>query len=212
MTVANRGSWNRFCFLIGAGGTGKTTLADAFVAALSVDVSTIHEVARGVMKEYCISQSDILNDDLYSNLQVRIATRQLEEERKHEASGSAYIMSDRSVIDALVYSLIRFPCVVESENKGLAGRLRELVGSEEAVEEVLCRYQSSLMVLLYPFDDNASIDDGVRLVMSNTELQNFTRQCRQVLEHFGIPFIELKEKSIKGRLDLLQKAIGSLER
>jgi nicotinamide riboside kinase len=102
--------------------------------------------------------------------------------------------------------------VVESENKGLAGRLRELVGSEEAVEEVLCRYQSSLMVLLYPFDDNASIDDGVRLVMSNTELQNFTRQCRQVLEHFGIPFIELKEKSIKGRLDLLQKAIGSLER
>jgi nicotinamide riboside kinase len=205
-----KGSRNRFCFLIGAGGTGKTSLMNAFVAASSDGVMTINEVARGVMKERCINQSDLSNHALFDNLQILIATKQLEEERKSGSSDSALIISDRSVIDALVYSLMRLPRGVASEEY-LADRLCELVGSEEAAHEVLSRYQSSLMILLYPFDDNASINDNVRLLMSNAELQNFTRQCHRVLEHFGIPFIELREKSREGRLNLLQKAISEME-
>jgi hypothetical protein len=40
---------------------------------------------------------------------VSIARRQLSEERQHEISHDVSVISDRSIIDALVYSLIRFP-------------------------------------------------------------------------------------------------------
>ena len=206
-----------FCFLVGAGGTGKTTLTDMFIAhSKGANVGKISEVARTFMKEHGISQADLSDTNLFSSLQKSIARRQLAEERKYEASKNSVVISDRSVIDAVVYSILTLPCGGEreqmqpdAEKNLIFNRLSELVGSDDCAREVLRRYQSSMFVLVYPFNDDPSIDDHVRKLMSSAELDEFTSTCKMVLKVFDIAYLELEERSKKGRLAILQDAIRS---
>ena len=216
IAVHNEDNPTKFCFLVGAGGTGKTTLTDMFASSEGgPSVGKINEVARTIMKEHGISRADLSDDTLFLGLQKRIARRQLAEERKYEASEKSVVISDRSVIDAVVYSILRLPCggeaphVQASEKDLIFNRLSELVGSDDCACELLHRYRASMIVLVHPFNDDPSIDDQVRILMSSAELDEFTSTCKRVLKLFDIAFLDLDERSKTGRLAILQDAIRS---
>lgn len=213
MKAESRKAWNSFCFLVGAGGTGKTTLTDLFVEnAQGEEIGKIQEVARTVIQERNIHQADLANDGLFNDLQVRIARRQLIEERKQEITSSehgALVISDRSVIDAVVYSIIREDSDLQTTftKNSIFQRLCELVGDEVDGREVIHRYQSALIVLVHPFNDEDTVDDNVRLLMNSEECAKFTAVCQQILTLLDIPFIDLRETNKIVRLNLLQDAI-----
>eukprot|EP00956_Cyclotella_meneghiniana_P040726 scaffold203469_cov66-Cyclotella_meneghiniana.AAC.4 len=211
---ANSGkAWNGFCFLVGAGGTGKTTLSDLFVASAEGEenrIGKIQEVARTIIRERGIHQADLADDGLFNDLQVCIARRQLVEERKHQITSSEHgtlVISDRSVIDALVYSIIREDSDLQRTKNTVFQRLCELVGDECNGREVIDRYQSALVVLVHPFNDKDTVDDNVRLLMNNEELHKYTAVCQQILTLLDIPFVDLRERNKNVRLNLLQDAI-----
>lgn len=58
------------------------------------------------MKENHISQADLTNDSVFWDLQVEVAKKQMW--RENELDGQDFI-SDRSVVDALVYATMRKP-------------------------------------------------------------------------------------------------------
>lgn len=206
-------AWNGFCFLVGAGGTGKTTLSDLFVASAEGEenqIGKIQEVARTIIRERGIHQADLADDGLFNDLQVCIARRQLVEERKHQITSSEHgtlVISDRSVIDALVYSIIREDSDLQRTKNLVFQRLCELVGDECNGREVIDRYQNALVVLVHPFNDKDTVDDNVRLLMNNEELHKYTAVCQQILTLLDIPFVDLRERNKDVRLNLLQDAI-----
>ena len=209
-------------FLFGAGGVGKTTLLDLFVHKYPGKYSVISEVARALLEENKISQSDLQDDGVFWDLQIQIVRRQLNEERRHELAGfdeilptrHGYIL-DRCVLDALVYASLRFPdrftllpqATTEIERAEL---LIPLTGDIQTSEEVIRRYRRSIIALVCPFDTNGASDDGVRLVMNSTELEEYTARCRLVLEALSIPSVEIAYRRPSDRLRLLEEALATI--
>ena len=123
------------------------------------------------MIELGVGQGDLSDNNLFWNLQTKIANRQMNEERKKKKSNpNGTTISDRSVIDALVYAMLRFPDGLPTSNnasKQLNARqivfngLSLLMGDQALAKEVVDRYRNSLVVLVSPFDDSDAIDDKV---------------------------------------------------
>jgi nicotinamide riboside kinase len=208
-------------FLFGGGGVGKTTLLNFYVERYNGNVHVITEVARPLLKERNIDQADLQDDDVFWDLQIQIARRQLQEEQRHELAVSAdnlkarrgYI-SDRCVLDTLVYSSLRFPerfplLQHASTEKERAELLAPLTGDMQTAEEVIRRYRKSTMALICPFDSNDAVDDGVRLVMTRKELEEYTERCRLVLTALDIQSVEIAVQGPSERLQLLEEAIAS---
>jgi hypothetical protein len=118
------------------------------------------------------------------------------------------------VLDTLVYSSLRFPdrfpLLVHAATERQRGELfAPLTGDIQTAEEVIRRYRKSAMALVCPFDSNAAVDDGVRLVMTRKELEEYTVCCRLVVTALDIPCVEITEQGPSDRLRLLEEAIAS---
>lgn len=213
-------------FLVGAGGVGKTTLMMNYLHKSSHEATfkIISEVARQHIKEVGISQSDLEDHDVFWDLQVNVAKLQLEKERMME--GKQFI-SDRSIVDAIVYASLcnidRFPllrkellCDSQKKDSGMfipnnaaEDLLNPLFQDSDVAHEIVDRYRNSLVVLVHPFNQKASEDDGVRKVMKGNELYEFTRRCRVVLGLLNVSFLELVDPAPAARVSALERAICS---
>ncbi|CAB9503935.1 expressed unknown protein [Seminavis robusta] len=200
-------------FFMGGGGTGKTTLLNMYTKQRSRELGVITEVARSVMREKQILQVDLSRDDVFWDLQIQIAQQQIEQERTLETSIVSNYISDRCVLDALAYATLRFPDSfpplgsVPMTQSGQAALVKPLLGSSEVAAEVLKRYRGALMVLVRPFDSNDACDDGVRLVMSRKELDQYTARCRVLLDALEIPFVQVGKGKPNERLRFLEQCV-----
>jgi nicotinamide riboside kinase len=201
-------------FVIGAGGVGKTTLINRYITECGSKAVLVKELARTFMNENNISQADLENESVLWNLQAGIVKGQMG--RENELDGQDFI-SDRSVVDALVYAAMikphRFPQLTRDNdsfrNDSAERLLSPLTGDSEAarknVRRMVLRYRRSLVVLVYPFN-HCIVDDGVRLVMNEHELFRYTELCGRILRILGVPFFDLHEAELPMRVELLKKA------
>jgi len=204
-------------YVVGAGGTGKTTLINEYCAtARTPKPRLIREVARTFMKHERISQADLENPVVFWKLQADVICAQINQEGSQH--GHHYI-SDRSCLDALVYASIcvprRFPLLetettihtdpTETEVEALFAPLLG-ADSREMIVDIVDRYRTSLFVLVHPFSDTVE-DDGVRKAFEPNELNRFTTMYQKILCLLRIPFLDLRERELAVRVRLLKQAL-----
>ena len=122
------------------------------------------------------------------NLQSAVAQRQLEQEDSFEGQ---HCFSDRSVVDVISYPAQMKPdhfellrCEDCNMKHGHVGEqlLAPLLSGHhrDRINQILQRYQRSLVLLVSPFSDRDE-DDAVRKVADADELEQFTVLCRRTL-------------------------------
>jgi nicotinamide riboside kinase len=129
--------------VIGAGGTGKTTLAQRLAEELSL--SFVPEFAREIISEWGFQSLKNLNDSQHVRLQQEILTRKIAVETKLDS-----FVSDRCTADSAAIWLTR-----------LSGRVDANLTHEfvEVCRHWLKRYQ---FLILLPSNKIRLEDDGVR--------------------------------------------------
>ena len=75
------------------------------------------------------------------------------------------------------------------------------------INESVERYRESMFVLVYPWNDKATKDDGVRLSMSAYDCVVFTSILKQLLQKFAINFVEVKEPELQERIKVIASAL-----
>jgi hypothetical protein len=190
-------------------------LIDRYITECGNKAVLIKEVARTFIRDHNISQADLANESLFWDLQVGIVKEQLR--RENELDGQDFI-SDRSVIDALVYAALRkpetFPSLMSDDDwhkSDAAERLLiPLIGcSKETLDDVSCmvrRYKRSLVILVHPFKYSI-VDDGTRLLMNEDELIDYSKLCCRILRMLGVPFVELRETELPKRVEILKRIL-----
>ena len=186
--------------LCGASSVGKTTLATEWCHRHRT-YRHIEEVAREVMKNHsppitqqCLKQSLATDKALFAELQRLI----LEEQSRREAElGENPFISDRGP-DPLVYARQKL-------SKDMATSLE----NSQIARSAISRYrdnQNYLVVVLSPLPVEPK-DDGVRLVASNEEQEQFTDKLCCLLNEYRIPFVRITESGRLQRLESLEKAV-----
>ena len=179
--------------LCGASSVGKTTLSNDW-ANRNTEYAQIQEVARDVMLEQGVTREDMIESlgtdkKVFFQLQGDI----FKEQHKRETElGMNRFISDRGP-DPLVYTFL--------QDEEVAWEMRQ----QEFVRECFSLYRKSLVVLLSPLSTTA--DDGVRLVQTRAEQDEFTAALRRVLKECDIPFMFIAETDRWGRVDILKKAV-----
>ncbi|EIN09093.1 hypothetical protein PUNSTDRAFT_67744, partial [Punctularia strigosozonata HHB-11173 SS5] len=122
--------------------SGKTTLCDTLADCVGLRApSHIEEVARTVMKNTSFSRTDIHKLEMQLAImeeQTRAETRGKETVARGEAQ---FLLSDRCVIDALVYTIL----AATSEEE--ASRRWEIVVSSAMFPHALASYQDAVVIL-----------------------------------------------------------------
>ena len=77
---------------------------------------------------------------------------------------------------------------------------------QELIDKSVSRYQNSLIVLVYPWSQSDTADDGVRLSMSHKQCSRFTEILIELLERFKIGYLRLDDCDFKNRLTVLENA------
>ena len=182
--------------LCGASSVGKTTLSNDWCSR-NAEYTQIQEVARDVMLELGISREDMTESlktdkkEVFFHFQESIFKEQNKREAELTEKKLRFI-SDRGP-DPLVYTFL--------QDEQVAYELFE----QAAVKECFSLYRRSLVVLLCPLDNTS--DDGVRLVQSRTEQDDFTVALRRVLFQCNVPYMCIEEKDRGKRVDILKKAV-----
>lgn len=133
----------------GAGGTGKTTLAERI--ARDSDIPMVRSVSRAVQAEFGITTEDEQREMAEARrwgMQVEISRRQAEDLSKALDAGAC--ITDRSPLDHLCYALLK---------SRLAFTERELLFFEDRALRLL---QRSLLVVYFPTDVFRPEPDGFR--------------------------------------------------
>lgn len=137
--------------LIGADGTGKTTLTNHLKKTYGDEINLISEVARDVIRRgYALGKD--------ASIESYIALMQEQISAVLEMSGRAEpFISDRTLLDQYVYSRV---------NRKLAGPVVPdiVIGLHEQVWRMERRYFAHYLYLPVEFD---IVDDGVRVTDSN---------------------------------------------
>lgn len=150
-------------YIIGAQCTGKTTLSEAFAAAVKSNIPSLksellQETARTTLQLHGFTRIDVRNGgDRCLQLQHLIMQSQLERESTARKQDLNLVISDRSGIDPLVYA--RMYCesvaVTQLEHSAIWEQLR-------------LNLREGVVVVCEPVQDWL-FDDGTRLVPLNWE-------------------------------------------
>ena len=159
------------------------------------------EVARDVMRRTGFSRGTVGQLEM----QRAIMDAQLEAENKatawmHENENSHILLSDRSAVDAVVYSILTSTTEAEAIE-----RKKILVNSAQ-FQEALPRYRRAKFVLLTPVPEWL-VDDGVR---SLYDQYHCTEVFRQVLVELEIGFQEMgvEMKRLEDRVETLVRIVS----
>ncbi|KAE9396456.1 hypothetical protein BT96DRAFT_860948 [Gymnopus androsaceus JB14] len=191
-------------YIVGPSSTGKTTLCNALAAQLGLPFDMhITEVARTVMKEQGFTRADVHSLAMQHAIVKAQAARDLEARQKsvaeYSALGRPVLLSDRSAVDAVVYSAL-------SELTAKSGNTKFLVSSPD-FQNVLSFYSSSssTFVLLRPIRDWL-VDDGVR---SLDDGEHCYDMFVKILKELGIRFIELGQdcRWLEERVAFIRRAV-----
>eukprot|EP00977_Amphora_coffeiformis_P014749 scaffold4223_cov189-Amphora_coffeaeformis.AAC.9 len=194
-------------FLIGAGGVGKTTLVELFLQKSKGEFDLIKEVARKYIEENGMEQRDLKDKQNFWDLQIEIIKAQID--RENDMEGKDYI-SDRSIIDALTYSVMSKPSLfplLKPEGREI-GEGNDNIIDREAGEDTSDIIDHVFGPLLGSLQGEDVEDDGVRLTMTPDELGEYTELCRRILGLLRIPFLDMQEKNLDTRAELLSRALG----
>lgn len=66
------------------------------------------------------------------------------------------------------------------------------------------------MVLIYPFN-HSIVNDGVRVIMNEHELIQYTRLCGRILRMIGVSFVELRETELPMRVEFFKRALRNFK-
>jgi nicotinamide riboside kinase len=187
--------------VIGPSSTGKTTLCDALAKALNLSPSQyVKEVARTVMREQKFTRRDMGK----VMMQKAILDAQLSQEEKCRqyassvvSPGKRVVLSDRSAIDAIVYTELTAPTASEARE-----RVSQLVQTP-AFQRVLPIYRQALFVLLIPVKEWV-VDDGVRGL---DDAQKCPEAFRRRMGELGLQFCE-----VGGEMRGLDERVGFVRR
>ena len=192
----------RAIYLVGASSTGKTTLCSALARVLTLKGPlVIKEVARDVMRRTGFSRETVGQLEM----QRAIMDAQLEAESKararaHASADDHILLSDRSAVDAIVYSIITSATEAEAmERKKILVNLAQF-------QQALPWYRQAKFVLLTPVPEWL-VDDGVR---SLYDQYHCTEVFRQVLMELGIEFQEMgiEMKKLEDRVETLVRIVS----
>ncbi|KAH8919651.1 hypothetical protein BT69DRAFT_1300037 [Atractiella rhizophila] len=181
----------RSIYVVGVHSSGKTTLVEALLHALSIQTSGpvhVSEVARTVMATQGFTRDNVKTIEMQEAI-LRYQIHIEQDKRQREE----HLICDRSGIDPLAYARI-----FELDQTTRLQRLLHESG-------LLDRYRSSLFILLEPVKDFL-FDDGIRMVTK--EVEEWKRQSEEfkaTLHHLHIPFIPIGEerKYIRDRVQLV---------
>lgn len=190
-------------YVVGASSTGKTTLCTALASRLGLDAPLfITEVARNVMRNTGFTRDNV--GEL--KMQRAIMEAQLEQEDKartyaEHRTGQWLLLSDRSAIDAIVYSSIT------AKDKDEAIEMVQSLVSTVQFQLALPWYRRAIFMLLTPIPEWLE-DDGVR---SLYDQQHCTDVFREVLRELGVGFEEMgvETKALSDRVDRVVAKISS---
>ncbi|KIM85766.1 hypothetical protein PILCRDRAFT_86904 [Piloderma croceum F 1598] len=187
-------------YIIGPSSTGKTTLCSALSKALALEApSYITEVARKVMRSKGFTREHVGKLEM----QEAIMEAQLDAEMEgrmyvaHRGQ-SQMLLSDRSAVDAIAYTILTSKNKEEAEYKR-----RILVGSPQ-FQLALSSYRQAIFILLTPVPEWL-VDDGVR---SMDDGHRCLAVFRQVLSELEIKYEEIggNMKDLSDRVEFVKWA------
>ncbi|KAL3462794.1 AAA domain-containing protein [Aspergillus heterothallicus] len=188
-------------YIIGAQCTGKTTLHHALHGDFSrkypdLQLRTVSEVARQVLREHKYSRDDLLNDpERALELQRLILVAQWKEETD-TGSPTDFLLCDRSGVDPIVYAVKYGPPQAQIILEG-SSHWRYLRD----------RMKESLVILCPPHQEWL-VDDGTRLMArSPEEWESVHFIFIQILETNGIAFQVIPKEllDLEARVDFVSR-------
>jgi nicotinamide riboside kinase len=193
-------------FFVGCQSSGKTFLSELVRKQLGDHVTICGEFARAILAERGLTGKDLLaSKTLYMDFQRTLVERHAELIANAKGNHSnlnarrpaaTLRIVDRSALDAYVYAAIRFP----EEAQTLA--------ESEAFRTCLDYYQQSrVLTVLFPAVPALWRSDGIRIEASHAQLSGMTQQYRNMLDRFGVPYVELPEKNLDLRLGHIMSII-----
>ena len=211
--MAQEKAQNRCLYIVGAQGTGKTTLVDALeneflrreAEAKGTKPHIIREVARTVLKEKQFSRDDITSSPSRAfQLQEYILDAQFDAEQSAMTSDSLpmWYISDRSGLDPIVYAQL----FVGDE------AAEKMLASEKW--KVLEKRMKTAVVILCEAGCSWLADDGTRLMPDGIEQwMRIDVAFRALLSARGIGFTVITKDmiSLEERVKLVQKQLEKLE-
>ncbi|KAI5119488.1 hypothetical protein M0805_009512 [Coniferiporia weirii] len=167
-------------YVIGPSSSGKSTLCDALAKRYNVVAPAyIKEVARAVMKEKGFTREDVERMDMQYAILKAQAHADVQAHNSVSRGESPIVLSDRSVVDPIVYALLSSPAEGHE-------RARTLINVTET-QLSLTHLRRSTVILLAPVPEWVE-DDGIRSVDEHyASIDAF----RAVLQQLHIPFHEI---------------------
>ena len=194
MSIARRNNM----FLIGPSSTGKTTLLEQLRKQLG-NTSAIHfheETARQVLNQKALTGRDLIqNKVLHMELQQELLQMEYASLEDKVRPGTFHI-SDRSVIDALVYTKAHgTPVDVET--------FRNMPTFQACVD----LYRQNSYMILFPVH-TVLHDDGMRILGTRQEEETFFHLFETTLQELHIPYLVL-DKNWDTRCEHVLRHISS---
>jgi len=190
----------QFVYIVGAQCTGKTTLSEAFAAAIKTNnpnlkCELLQETARNTLQLHGFTRSDVRNGgDRCLELQRLIMQSQFERETTAKHCDLNLVVSDRSGIDPLAYASMYCGSALSH-------------GLQEAAvwAELRSNLRAGVVVLCEPVQEWL-FDDGTRLVPLNWEewMETHRTFCT-LLEQHDVDYIVLPASipALKDRVDFM---------
>jgi nicotinamide riboside kinase len=187
--------------LAGASSVGKSTLAGDWCKA-HTEYHHICEVARDIMKEQCITRTDLKeflaseNKVKFVDFQNQIFTEQNIRETLLVERNVPFI-ADRGP-DPLVF-------IDQNLNYNSALELAETLAAKQCLERY--RSKNCVVVIVCPLDDIE--DDNVRMVPTSEEQIQYTECLKKLLQHLNVPYKYCNITDRHERLHWLEETILS---
>lgn len=203
----------RCVYIIGAQGTGKTTLVNAIEDTFRKQTTLknhsganqptiIREVARNLLAELDFSRDDLTKGNPRAlQLQEHILAAQFEAEKSASTHQNplGWLISDRSGIDPIVYAQIF------AGDEGAD----KMLGTESW--KVLERRMKAGVVLLCEPVPSWFSDDNTRLILPEDQWKDIDRVFRDLLATRGIEYTVVPKDmtSLEERVDFVQQQLHS---
>lgn len=173
---------------IGAGGTGKTTVANLLT---DLGIPVMPSVARDVFKEQNLTEASQLAMTQQENwtLQKTIFDRKLRQDLDHEDR-----LTDRTLLDHFVYALLRSNAAMDDSTASAL---------EALVKENLQKYD---VLVYFPLAQFWNAADGFRQANRSWAMAVDAAQ-RGMLEKLGVPFKTMPFGSPESRAALVRQWI-----